>query len=157
MPLPAFLEKLFGRAEASKDAAKNRLKLVLMHDRAAIPAAVLEQMRSELLAVLSKYVEIDQQSLEVNLERSEGTIALLANVPILRVREGHGTDAPTPEAMGSGTPGATPVEAEPHVVPAVDTPAEPAADVASAASGSAASTEASADAAPSEPAEAALA
>ena len=86
MPLPSFLERLFGRAEASKDTAKNRLKLVLMHDRAAIPSAVLEQIRAEMLTVLSKYVEIDQEALEFNLERSEGTVALLANVPILRVR-----------------------------------------------------------------------
>ena len=94
MPLPSFLEKLFGRPEASKDTAKNRLRLVLMHDRAAIPAAVLEQMRTELLTVLSKYVEIDQQALEVNLERSEGTVALLANVPILRVRTDVAPDGP---------------------------------------------------------------
>ncbi|MBU6429856.1 MAG: cell division topological specificity factor MinE [Cyanobacteria bacterium REEB65] len=103
MPLPAFLERLFSRTDASKDAAKNRLKLVLMHDRAAIPAAVLEQMRAELLAVLSKYVEIDQEALEVNLERSEGTIALLANVPILRVRPEPATPSGD-VAEGDSTP-----------------------------------------------------
>lgn len=86
MSVIAFLEKLFGRNETSKDTAKSRLKLVLMHDRATIPAPMLEQMRTELLAVLSKYVEIDQAALEMNLERSEGSIALLANIPILRVR-----------------------------------------------------------------------
>ena len=86
MSVIAFLERLFIRNETSKDTAKSRLKLVLMHDRAAIPAPMLEQMRSELLAVLSKYVEIDQNALEMNLERSEGSIALLANIPILRVR-----------------------------------------------------------------------
>ena len=103
MSLPSFLEKLFGRTEASKDTAKNRLKLVLMHDRAAIPSAVLEQIRTEMLTVLSKYVEIDQQALEFNLERSEGTVALLANVPILRLRSEveaglapSGDDKPTP-------------------------------------------------------------
>lgn len=99
MSVIAFLEKLFGRTETSKDTAKSRLKLVLMHDRAAIPAAMLEQMRSELLAVLSKYVEIDQAALEMNLERSEGSIALLANIPILGVRRGSETpEERVPEA-----------------------------------------------------------
>ncbi|MBM3268461.1 MAG: cell division topological specificity factor MinE [Candidatus Sericytochromatia bacterium] len=87
MSVIAFLDRLFGRSESSRDTAKSRLKLVLMHDRAAIPAAVLDQMRAEVMAVLSKYVEIDQSALEMNLERSEGSIALLANIPILGVRK----------------------------------------------------------------------
>lgn len=86
MSVIAFLEKLFSRTDSSKDTAKSRLKLVLMHDRAAIPAPLLERIRAELLEVLSKYVEIDQSALEMNLERSEGSVALLANIPIVRVR-----------------------------------------------------------------------
>ncbi|HBN08873.1 MAG TPA: cell division topological specificity factor MinE [Cyanobacteria bacterium UBA8530] len=89
MAFPLFLEKiekLFGRTDNSRSVVKNRLQLVLMHDRADIPAPMMELMRAELLAVLSKYVEIDQQQLEVNLERADGTIALIANIPIMRVR-----------------------------------------------------------------------
>ena len=87
MALPAFLDKLFGRSDNSaRSQAKDRLKLVLMHDRADIPAPMMDQMRAELMAVLSKYVEIDQGALEVSLERSEGTVALLANIPIRRAR-----------------------------------------------------------------------
>lgn len=86
MPMPLFFERIFGKPGASKNVAKSRLQLVLMHDRADIPAPMMEQMRSELLAVLSKYVEIDQQALEVNLEKADGTIALIANIPIMRVR-----------------------------------------------------------------------
>lgn len=86
MALPAFIERLLGRADSSKSAAKDRLRLVLMHDRASIPGPIMEQMRAEILTVLSKYVEIDQEALDVSLERSEGAIALLANVPIKRVR-----------------------------------------------------------------------
>lgn len=126
MPLPSFLERLFGRAEASKDAAKNRLKLVLMHDRAAIPPAILEQIRAEMLTVLSRYVEFDQQALEFNLERSEGTVALLANVPILRVRpeieaaqkaaEAEGASA---EGTSEGSTEAPPAQGEPSAEPAL--------------------------------------
>jgi|GEM_PF-1577748 len=83
----AFLDRFLSRSEASRDTAKNRLKLVLMQDRSVIPPAVLERIRTEVLAVLHRYVEIDQGALELNLDRSEGSVALLASVPIVRVRE----------------------------------------------------------------------
>lgn len=86
MTFSSFFDRLFGRPEASRETARDRLKLVLMHDRADIPAPMMDQMRQEILAVLSKYVEIDQAALEVSLERSEGSVALLANIPIRRVR-----------------------------------------------------------------------
>lgn len=86
MALPGFLERILGKQDTSRTAAKDRLRLVLMHDRADIPAPMMEQMRTELLQVLSKYVEIDQSALEVSFERSEGTVALLANIPIRRVK-----------------------------------------------------------------------
>ncbi|MEB3186946.1 MAG: cell division topological specificity factor MinE [bacterium] len=82
-----FLDRLFGRSEPSaRETAKDRLRLVLMHDRADIPGPMMEQIRAELLQVLSKYVEIDQSALEVKLEKSEGTVALGAMIPIRRVR-----------------------------------------------------------------------
>jgi cell division topological specificity factor len=86
MQLPTFIEKLFGKNDSSRSVAKDRLRLVLMHDRADIPAPMMEKMRQELMEVLSKYVEIDQSALEVNLERADGTIALIANIPVMRVR-----------------------------------------------------------------------
>src|SRR5580692_8627476 len=87
MPLN-FLDRLFGRNEKSaKMVAKDRLRLVLMHDRADIPAPMLEQMRLEIMAVLSKYVDIDEKALEVNLECADDdkTVALVASIPIRRV------------------------------------------------------------------------
>jgi cell division topological specificity factor len=87
MPL-TFIERLFGKGEKSpKSVAKDRLRLVLMHDRADIPAPMMEEMRREILQVLSKYVDIDENALEVNLERADNsnTVALVANIPIRRV------------------------------------------------------------------------
>jgi cell division topological specificity factor len=67
--------------------AKNRLKLVLMHDRTQLPETLLAQLRDEMVAVISKYVEIDNNAMEVNLETCESnTIALVANIPVLRSR-----------------------------------------------------------------------
>jgi cell division topological specificity factor len=85
--MASLLDRLFGKNDKSARAvAKDRLRLVLMHDRADIPAPMLEQMRREILIVLSKYVDIDEGTLDVNLERENETVALVANIPIRRVR-----------------------------------------------------------------------
>jgi cell division topological specificity factor len=70
----------------SKDSACNRLKLVLMHDRTQLSPTIIENMRDELVEVISKYVEIDKTALELNLESESNTIALVANIPVLRSR-----------------------------------------------------------------------
>jgi cell division topological specificity factor len=67
--------------------AKNRLRLVLMHDRTQLSPVMLERMRDDMVEVISKYVEIDKEALEVNLESdASDTIALVANIPVLRAR-----------------------------------------------------------------------
>lgn len=72
---------------SARSDAKNRLRLVLMHDRTQLSPAMLEQMRDDMVEVISKYVEIDKDALEVNLESDESnTIALVANIPVLRTR-----------------------------------------------------------------------
>jgi cell division topological specificity factor MinE len=68
----------------SKEDAKNRLKLVLMHDRSQLSPAQMEQMRDEIVEVISRYVEIDRDALDLCLEAETNTIALVANIPILR-------------------------------------------------------------------------
>ena len=90
------IDRLLGRnQEASKTTAKDRLRLVLMHDRADIPATMLEAIRAEMITVLGKYVEIDQEALEVQLEKDEGSIGLVLNIPIKRVK----TEAEAVEAL----------------------------------------------------------
>lgn len=80
------LERIFGRNETSKSVAKDRLKLVLLHDRADIPAPIMEQMRKEIIAVIAKYVEINEEELQLDLERADSEVALVANIPIRRVK-----------------------------------------------------------------------
>lgn len=89
---------------ASKHDACNRLKLVLMHDRTRLSPGTLEKMRDELVEVISRYVEIDKQALELNLESESNTIALVANIP-LRSRETD--DSPSP-GSGAGRSAAPP-------------------------------------------------
>jgi cell division topological specificity factor len=83
---PSFIERIFGRGDKSpKMIAKDRLRFVLMHDRADIPAPMMEEMRREILVVLSKYVDIDEKLLDVSVERVDNTVALIANIPIRRI------------------------------------------------------------------------
>ena len=82
----SLLERLLGRQEKSKSVAKDRLRLVLMHDRADIPPAMMEQLRTEMMQLLNRYFDIDETDLNVDLEREDNTVALVANIPIRRVR-----------------------------------------------------------------------
>lgn len=69
----------------SKNVAKDRLKLVLIHDRAMLSSGMLEQMKDDIIAVISKYVEIDKESLNIDIaENPDNTrrTTLVANIPL---------------------------------------------------------------------------
>lgn len=87
------LFKMFSRSDSSKDIAKERLKLVLIHDRANVSPQFLEMIKGELIQVISDYMEIDEKGLEVKLTRTRreydnATVpALVANIPIKRMKD----------------------------------------------------------------------
>ena len=69
----------------SKNVAKDRLKLVLIHDRAMLSSGMLEQMKDDIIAVISKYVEIDRDSLNINIAENPDNsrrTTLVANIPL---------------------------------------------------------------------------
>ncbi|MDD3704696.1 MAG: cell division topological specificity factor MinE [Clostridiaceae bacterium] len=87
------LFKWFNKSTSSKDIAKERLKLVLIHDRANVSPQFLEMIKGELIKVISDYMEIDEEGLEIKLTRTKREIddstvpALVANIPIKRMKD----------------------------------------------------------------------
>lgn len=75
------------KEENAKDIACNRLRVVLMQDRTNLTPELMERMRKELIELLSKYVEMDKEALELNLEQDGDQMALMLSIPVLRAKE----------------------------------------------------------------------
>lgn len=80
-------------SNASKDVAKERLKLILIHDRTNIPPQFIDMIKGDLIKVISDYVEIDEDGIEISLStgdrasRNENLSALVASIPIKKVKK----------------------------------------------------------------------
>lgn len=70
----------------AKDVACNRLKLVLMQDRTNLSPAIMDRMRKELIDLLSKYVELDRELLDLNFEQEDSQMALMLSIPVVRAK-----------------------------------------------------------------------
>ncbi len=73
--------------ESAKDVACNRLRVVLMQDRTNLTPQLLERMRSELVELLSKYLEMDKEALELNLDQEGEQMALMLSIPVIRAKD----------------------------------------------------------------------
>jgi cell division topological specificity factor len=87
--------KFFGKdSSSSKDIAKERLKLVLIHDRANVSPRFLEMLKADIIRVISDYMEIEEKEMEIELSKiksSDGAgmvPALIANIPIKKLKPG---------------------------------------------------------------------
>jgi cell division topological specificity factor len=87
MSLRDVINKLLGRQANSAGTARQRLQLVLAHDRSDLNPELLEEMRREILEVVSRYVEIDLEEGDVSLATEDRVTALVANLPIRRTRQ----------------------------------------------------------------------
>ncbi len=139
--MASFLNRLFGRARKGSGAtAKNRLHFVLQHDRINLPPERMEEMKREILAVIVKYLVVDQERVEIALEQRDRTHSkLVAEIPFAKEKqqiqmearpETAGTDAQTAESNGAAkSPLAADEEAAPKDESNDSQDAEPVAEV----------------------------
>ncbi|MCM1339216.1 MAG: cell division topological specificity factor MinE [Muribaculaceae bacterium] len=73
--------------ENAKEVACNRLRVVLMQDRTNLTPELLQRMRKELVELLSKYVEMDKDALELNLDQEGDQMALMLSIPVIRAKD----------------------------------------------------------------------
>ncbi len=88
MTLRDLINKILRRQPSSANTARERLQLVLAHDRSDLSSEILDKMRQEILEVVAKYVEIDMNEGAVSLETEDRMTALVANLPIKRTLSG---------------------------------------------------------------------
>lgn len=83
----SLMSKLFNKNEkTSRDIARDRLKVVLIQDRANISPAVMENLRDDIIRVISNYMEINKNDMELSLASEDNSVALVANIPVNRVK-----------------------------------------------------------------------
>jgi cell division topological specificity factor len=75
------------QVESAKETACNRLRVVLMQDRTNLTPELMERMRKEMVELLSKYVEMDKEALELNLEQDGEQVALMLSIPVIRAKD----------------------------------------------------------------------
>lgn len=81
--------KMFGNSnKPSKDIARERLRLVLVHDRANVSPQMMEVLKDDMIKVISNYMEINEREMEITLTNDESSVALVASIPIERVKHG---------------------------------------------------------------------
>lgn len=100
--MPSLFDRVFGRSslpnsKRSGNTAKERLQFVLIHDRIHLPPEKLEAMKQEILAVISKYVSIDNDHVDIALQQRDRNSLLIAEIPFLKTNEGIERDDSEPQ------------------------------------------------------------
>lgn len=86
------------KEQASSNTAKDRLKLVLVHDRVNCSSQVLEMLKNDIIKVITNYMDIDEDELDINITQTEsedhkGTVPVLyANIPIKNMHRNANND-----------------------------------------------------------------
>ncbi len=87
--MPQWLDHLLGRRPPSAVQAKERLQLVLVHDRTNLSPAKLETLKDEIIEVISRHIDIDPQAVQIDLSRDGRQQRLIADIPLRPARRGE--------------------------------------------------------------------
>lgn len=81
------IDRFFGRSNAagSKEDAKSRLKILLVHDQVDLTPSQMQAMKAEILDVIARYCEVDREHVDVRLEKADNGISVVSSVPVRRV------------------------------------------------------------------------
>ena len=79
------IKRLFGYHPPSKDEAKKRLKLLLIHDQLNLTPTQMDDMKSEIMGVIRRYLVVDEDGTEFQLDRDDEAVKLISRVPVNRV------------------------------------------------------------------------
>lgn len=86
--MSGFFERLSGRTHSAQS-AKERLQLVLIHDRTDLTPAKLEDLKDDILAAISRHVDIDPDAVQIGVERQGREQRLVADIPLRSVSRRH--------------------------------------------------------------------
>lgn len=82
----SWIDRLFGHKEASGSVAKQRLQMVLIHDRSDLPPGLLEQIKDDIIDVIARHTNIDSENVVVHLEQDSQENRLIAEIPLIASR-----------------------------------------------------------------------
>jgi cell division topological specificity factor len=80
--MSGLFDRVAGRKRSSADSAKERLQLVLVHDRTDLTPAELDALKDDLLRAISRHIDIDPEAVQIGVERDGRTQRLVADIPL---------------------------------------------------------------------------
>ncbi len=83
-----FLRKVLGKSD-SRDVAKKRLKFALIYDKLEVSDDTMESLHRDIVEVISRYFEIDQDAFKLDIHRTDDLSALVVNTPIISAKHRH--------------------------------------------------------------------
>jgi cell division topological specificity factor len=77
-----FLDRLLTKEPVSKDIAKKRLQLVILHDRQPLSPGLVQTMKSDIIVAISKYIEVDEDNAQITISQGAGHHRIIADIPL---------------------------------------------------------------------------
>lgn len=127
--MSSLFDRMMGRGgKSSSEQAKDRLQFVLVHDRINLPPEKLTQMKEEILAVISRYVSVDRENVEIALEqRDRAQSKLVAEIPFVGKKPPADDDGESAEAESdSNSSGTSPAAGKSDASSSGESATEPA-------------------------------